>query len=125
MASNYRMNLGKWGEKFASQYLAGLGYEIIGHNYHTRFGELDVIAKNGETLVFVEVKTRSNKEYGTGEQAITPKKIKALQESILVYLERFPASAPDWQLDLIVVEGTLGCSCPNLIHYENLGETEA
>ena len=83
-----------------------------------------MIAKKGEILIFVEVKTRSNKEFGIGEQAITPKKLKALQESILVYLEQFPAVTPDWQLDLIVVEGALGCSCPNLIHYENLGEAE-
>ncbi|MFZ3070388.1 MAG: YraN family protein [Anaerolineaceae bacterium] len=116
------MTIGRWGEQIASQYFASKGYEIITRNYHTRYGELDLVTKKDQTLVFVEVKTRSNQEYGTGEQAITPKKLQALRDSITVYLETFPEPLPEWQIDLIVVEGALNSPDPILLHYENLGE---
>ncbi len=56
--------IGDYGEKFAVKYLKQNGYKILERNYKTRFCEIDIIAKDGDTLCFVEVKTRSNTDYG-------------------------------------------------------------
>ena len=65
MARGYRKTLGDWGEQVASTYLETQGYEILARNYHSRHGELDLIAtKNKKRLYLIEVKTRSNHAYG-------------------------------------------------------------
>lgn len=58
MTSDARQTLGARGEQLAAEHLERLGYEILARNHRTRFGELDVVARDGEALVFVEVKTR-------------------------------------------------------------------
>ena len=72
--TRYTQNLGKWGEQIAAKHLAGLGYQIISTNHRTPFGEIDIIAKMEDELVFVEVKTRSSNALGNPEGSVTPKK---------------------------------------------------
>ena len=62
--------LGKKGEKLAQKFLKKRGYEIIKTNYTTPFGEADIVAKSGEYVVFVEVKTRTSDKYGTPAEAV-------------------------------------------------------
>jgi putative endonuclease len=59
MGTDARQGLGKTGEELAAQHLQRLGYEVLARNHRTRFGELDIVASDGESIVFVEVKTRS------------------------------------------------------------------
>lgn len=60
----YKKLLGRTGEVKAEKFLKKLGYKILAKNYKTVVGEIDIIAKDGDTVVFVEVKTRTNEKYG-------------------------------------------------------------
>lgn len=67
--------LGRYGEDRACEYLAKNGYQILDRNAYTQAGELDIVASQGKTLVFVEVKTRSSTAAGHPFSAITPSKM--------------------------------------------------
>lgn len=70
----YNKNLGDFGESFAADFLLENGYAILERNYKTGAGEIDIIASIGNTLVFVEVKTRSSEKYGQPSEAVDYKK---------------------------------------------------
>ena len=76
---------GQLGEIAASKYLENKGYKILGRNFHSKFGEIDIITQEGKTLVFVEVKTRWNKAYGYPQEAVSPKKIRSIIKTIDYY----------------------------------------
>jgi putative endonuclease len=58
MAAKHTKDLGRLGERLAAEHFSRLGYDVLARNHHTRFGELDLVLSDGETLVFCEVKTR-------------------------------------------------------------------
>lgn len=92
--------LGNMGEEIAAKYLEDNGYEIIARNIHySRFCELDIIAKQKGTLVFVEVKTRKTDNYGTPFEAITPQKYNNIKKGALKYLENHPSKS--FRIDVI------------------------
>ncbi len=66
-----RIHVGKSGEDLACRELRRRGYEILTRRFRTRLGELDIVARDGPTLVFVEVKARTNANYGTPSEAVT------------------------------------------------------
>lgn len=85
-----KLDEGNRGEDIAAQYLVDKGYKIIGRNFRIRGGEIDIIAidptdASGKVLVFVEVKTRTSNKFGTGLEAITYWKMKALTRSAEFY----------------------------------------
>ena len=83
-----KRKLGQKGEQLAKKHLQSKGYLFIAANFHTRFGEIDLIFQDGDQLVFVEVKTRSTTDKGLPEEAITPRKISHLKKAIdFFYLE--------------------------------------
>jgi putative endonuclease len=67
---NHKQRLGKEGEKLARKYLAGQGYKHIQSNYLTGEGEIDLIMREGRTIVFVEVKTRQSEDFVAGERLV-------------------------------------------------------
>ena len=73
------MALGQWGETIAARYLEKKGYRIIQKNFRCRSGEIDIIAMDGFTLVFVEVKTRSNQKYGLPCEAVNRVKLQHMK----------------------------------------------
>ena len=79
-------DFGKLGEEIASNYLEGKGYEIVERNWRNTHKEIDIIAKDGETLVMVEVKTRQTDEYGNPDIAVTKKKQRLLIAAANAYL---------------------------------------
>lgn len=81
------MNSGKIGEDAVTKFLENKQYEILQRNFHSRWGEIDIIAKKDECIVFVEVKTRKNTYYGTPAEFVTPKKIKKIIKTAFTYLE--------------------------------------
>ncbi len=85
----YRQKIGEIGEKKAQNYLKCRGYEILECNFRTKSGELDIIAKEKECIVFVEVKTRTNQEYGAPSEAVSYYKRKHMYQSARHYLKRF------------------------------------
>jgi putative endonuclease len=78
--------LGVQGEAFAALYLKGLKYKVLQTNYRCRCGEIDVIAKDGSVLVFVEVKTRRGSSYGSPQLSVTPFKQRQISKTALTYL---------------------------------------
>src|SRR5664279_4791931 len=86
--SRDRVILGKTGEDLACEELERRGYAILARRYRRRGGELDIIARHGETMVFVEVKTREGKEFGDGGEAITPLKRRRMTQIAMDYMAR-------------------------------------
>ncbi len=85
-------SLGAWGEELALRFLSRRGYTLVERNYRTRYGELDLIVRQGSTLVFVEVKLRRGTGFGDPVEAVTPHKqakIRSLAQRYL--LDREPA----------------------------------
>jgi len=81
------MNSGKIGEDTVAKYLENNGYGILERNFHSRWGEVDIIAAKDGCVVFVEVKTRKNAKYGTPAEFVTPQKIKKIIKTAVIYLE--------------------------------------
>ncbi len=80
------MKLGAFGEEAASAYLKKRGYQIIQKNFRCRAGEIDIIAADGETIVFIEVKTRRTLTYGLPCEAVTPLKRQHIKRVISYYV---------------------------------------
>lgn len=98
-----KRELGRQGEELAVSYLKKKGYRILDQNYYTRYGELDIVCRKANQLVFVEVKTRRNTSYGSPEEAITPRKIQHLKRAAAVYLESVNPSFHEVRFDVIAI----------------------
>ena len=83
-----RIELGKWGERQAGQFLKKKGYRIIERGYRSALGEIDIIAKDGGTISFIEVKTRRSEDYGSPQEAVTKGKQHHLRKAASLYLKR-------------------------------------
>ena len=86
--SKSRINLGNRGEELAATFLKQKGFQIISRNYRQKTGEVDIIAKDGNTLVFIEVKTRSSLLFGQPFEAVTERKQTQLNRIALDYMTR-------------------------------------
>lgn len=82
---------GALGEQYATEYLAAQGYSIVGRNFHTRYGEIDIIAQKGDILAFVEVKTRCVNALSQPAEAVSISKQKKLITAALGYLAQNPS----------------------------------
>ena len=82
-----KKNKGAWGEDRAAELLAREGYRILERNYRCPLGEMDIIAREGKTVVFVEVKTRSSERFGPPQGAIGPQKQRRMTAIALCYLK--------------------------------------
>ena len=76
---------GKYGEDLACQFLKNHGYKILERNFRIRGGEIDIIALDGKTLVYIEVKTRTSYRFGRPEESITLRKLKFLERAAKFY----------------------------------------
>ena len=84
--SHYRKNIGALGEQIGLQYLQDLGYLVIDRNFTTHWGELDLVARKGKTIYFVEVKTKIGDAKGKPYESVTYRKLQNLKRSINLYL---------------------------------------
>jgi len=110
-----RQALGRWGEDLAVRHLEAEGMEVLARNWRCREGELDVVARDGRQLVFVEVKTRSGLRFGQPAEAVTARKalrIRGLAQRWLT--EARPPYAPELRFDVISVLRTAGL--PEVLH---------
>ncbi len=114
--------LGNLGEEIAVKYLKKQGYKILDRNFRYKgYGEIDIIAKKGKDLHFVEVKARKNiSNIYTPEDNITFFKQKQLIKLAKIYLAKNPPAGGDipWQIDVIAVEINLINNKPNIRHIE-------
>ena len=81
---------GMWGEAFVANYLRDKGWTLLASGYQCRFGEVDLIALDGETLCFIEVKTRSNLRMALPREYVTPAKQSRIKKTALFYLQQHP-----------------------------------
>ena len=94
--------MGDRGEGIARAYLKSKGYELVTTNFHCRWGEVDIIARDGQYLVFVEVRTRRRPGwYGEPEESISNRKRERLIATAETYLQTCSAPPEDWRIDLI------------------------
>ena len=110
--------LGKWGEDQAADYLQRKGYTIIERDWKSGKRDLDIIAQDGNVIVFVEVKTRRNRLYGEPEESVDYHKLQNLQQAISHYV-KFRNIRQDIRFDIISVVGTIG-SEPDIQHIQNV-----
>ena len=94
---------GDEGEQIAMRHLKRLGFEIVEMNYHFGHGEIDIVAKDGDTLVFCEVKTRKSDEYGDPEYAITPRKQQQIRKVALGYLVEHEIKDQECRFDVVAI----------------------
>ncbi len=80
--------IGRWGEAKAGEYLRHKGYKVIGMNYTTRFGEIDLIAENREHLVFIEVKLRKSAEFAEAREFVNQRKISRIKTAAEIWLSQ-------------------------------------
>lgn len=99
-----RRDTGNIGEKLARDYLKKHGYSIVQTNFRCRNGEVDIIARQKKTLVFVEVRTKRNLEYGTPEESITRTKSHRLRATAYYYLKSLEKQPASWRIDFVAVE---------------------
>lgn len=102
----YKKNLGDFGEDMAQMYLTKNGYNVIHRNYLVKGGEIDIVAKEGKALVFVEVKTRSSENFGFPAEAVDYKKIGHMRHAAEEYIRKFPTEA-EIRFDIVEVYATI------------------
>jgi putative endonuclease len=86
--------LGSEGEDLAVRFLQKKGYRIVARNYKTTVGEIDIIARDGDTIVFIEVKTRTDISFGYPFEAVNKRKRQKLKNLALLYLKRQGKESP-------------------------------
>ena len=116
--SKHNQAIGRWGEQVAAEYLQTRGYELVDSNVRTPYGEIDLIVRRGEIVIFVEVKTRTSASYGYPEESITPRK----QEHMFASAEHYAQenALEHWQIDAISVEGKPSGKSPKITHFEDV-----
>ena len=124
MPETHRQRIGRWGEATAAEYLSKRGYAILARNVHTRYGEIDLLARAPEgMLVFVEVKTRTSRSFGYPEEAVDARKLGHLVSSAEAYLQEHPdLDFQGWRIDVIAIEGRPGEELDRvgIEHFENI-----
>lgn len=111
------LRTGDAGEQAAADHLRAAGYRIIARKYRSRTGEIDIVAADGGTVVFVEVKTRRDDSFGTPAEAVTYRKRNKLLATGLCYLKHTGADDALCRFD--VVEVWLGRGAPRINHIIN------
>jgi len=99
----YRKSLGNKGEEIAAEFLLNKGYQIIEKNYFSRYGEIDLVAQDSDSIVFVEVKTRRNQSFGDPEDSVTPTKLERIHKAGLMWLQAHPQSPEDWRIEVVSI----------------------
>lgn len=100
-----RQRRGRAGERLAAEWYAGRGWEIVDRNWRVREGEIDLVVRRGDTLVFCEVKTRSSDRFGSAAAAVTPAKQRRLRTLARLYLTSTGVRSPQLRFDVAAVTG--------------------
>lgn len=117
-ASSARRGLGALGERLAARHLAAAGYEILARNWRCSIGELDLVARQDDCLVVVEVRTRRGDSLGSPEESLTRTK----QARLIVLAEAYVQAAKwpgTWRIDVIAIEMDQAGCLRRVDHYEN------
>ncbi|WP_372846463.1 YraN family protein [Pontiella sp.] len=111
---------GRWGEALAVRLLKSKGWKIVGERVRAgKHDEIDIVAGDGNTLVFVEVKTRKNETYGRPIAAVNAEKKKRLSRAAVAYLKKNKLRPDHFRFDVVEVVGQPGAASPEIRHIEN------
>jgi len=99
-----RKDTGILGEKLARDFLKKRGYRIQETNYRCPEGEIDIIAKDKDSLAFIEVRTKRSLAFGSPEESITPAKMQKLRAVTAHYLQTQDKLPPAWHIDVLAIE---------------------
>ena len=115
-------DIGRIGERLARSHLEANGYAVIATNYRCRWGEIDLIARDGPVWAFVEVRTRRSNAYGAPEESVTPAKLERLMRAAQDYLAQHTANtaAIQWRIDLVAVRLGPHRSVQGIRHLPNI-----
>ena len=101
---NRQQQFGKRSERLAAEFLKRTGYRIIETNYRSKMGEIDIIAKEKGTIVFVEVKARSSSRFGSPKGAVTPAKQRKISMAALDYLKQSGQAGVSARFDVVAID---------------------
>lgn len=120
--SDSRQEVGAKGEKLAVKFLKRKGYKIVQRNYRCKLGEIDIIAKQDKTIVFVEVKTRQTQEFGAPQYAVTSAKRSQISRVALWYIKEKGFVEQACRFDVIAITFSPESRKPKIEHIENAFE---
>lgn len=128
-SSSGKLNLppgtGRAGEAAARRFVTNdLGYKIAETNFRTREGEINIVASDGELLIFIEVKTRTNRKFGSGIEQVSRSKAERLQLTAQRYLADNDRESSDWRIDLLSVEMDRSGRVLNIDHIQSAIEDQ-
>ena len=112
------LQTGIWGEELAVEYLSDNGYIILERDWHSKHRDIDIIAYQDDCIVFIEVKTRRNRDFSDPQNAVNYQKRKNLLRAINHYINYRRTDKP-WRFDVITIVGELGSQNPEINHIKN------
>ncbi|MDE7172129.1 MAG: YraN family protein [Oscillospiraceae bacterium] len=112
--------LGQWGEEQVAEQLRREGWTVMARNFRCRMGELDIVAKNDQFLIFVEVKLRKNDQFGSACEAVTPSKQRKLRAAAQFYLMSHPSTLqPRFDVAEVYAPQGIHTERPDIYYIEN------
>ena len=115
-------DIGRIGEGLARAHLEAKGYRVVASNYRCRWGEVDLVARDGPVWVFVEVRARRGDAYGAPEESLTQNKARRLTLTAQSFLSEraAPCAEPEWRIDLVAIRLGPGRRVLSIHHLENV-----
>jgi putative endonuclease len=120
--SKRRLLIGELGERLAMEYLIAKGYSLLEHRFRCSYGEIDIVMIKDGVVVFVEVRCKTSRRYGTGAQSITERKKKRLINLQMVYLAKHQLVHLLSRIDIISICFFHLATSYELVHIENAVE---
>ncbi len=115
-----KQQTGKLAENLSCQFLKTKGYNIIERNFRSRYGEIDVVARKNNILIFIEIRSKSGSAFGSPEESFTAGKKQRFISTIMSYLNSHDNLPPDWRVDFVAVDIDQDSGKANRIEiYEN------
>ncbi|MCK5471718.1 YraN family protein [Candidatus Gracilibacteria bacterium] len=101
---DFQKNFGNTGEQIAERFLRSRGLEILAKNFHAREGEVDIVARDGETIIFVEVKARRNQKFGSAIESVDERKLEKIAAAGERFLQKNSLENSAWRVDVIAID---------------------
>jgi putative endonuclease len=115
-----RRETGQAGEELARTFLKKQGYRILETNYRCLYGEIDIVARRKNCLVFAEVRTRTSRAFGTPAESISESKLEHMEQTAEYYVQEHSAEGLEWRIDLIAIELASDGRPPGIEQIENV-----
>ncbi|MBL4694888.1 YraN family protein [Candidatus Gracilibacteria bacterium] len=117
----HNQKVGKIGEQYAERFLNAQGYQVITTNFRSAYGEIDIISMHKNTLIFVEVKTRTNDDFGTPQESISYLKLQKIFKTALHFLNTAnKTKLANWRIDAIAVKLNKSLALHDIEHFKNI-----